>query len=136
MSILPLTHLIDYHLRVPVREIFPRIGSSGFQTGKSFSIHLFITPNRTYLLLRGVPQAVSPKEIPDRIQLNLTVDLPYQVEGRLPSSQSFREATVGHFEVGPLHNFLDRSLLVEFVLTELSTDHMPTDSVRYRFSSP
>ena len=136
MSILPLTRFIDCSLHVPVRELFQRISSSGFQTGKSFSIHLFITPNRTYLLLRGVPQAISPKEMPDRIQLNLTVDLPYQMERRLPSSQSFREATVGHFEVGPLHNFLDRSLLVEFVLTELSTDLMPTGTVRYSFSSP
>jgi hypothetical protein len=104
---------------------------SDFQTGKNISILLYITPNRTNLLLRGVPQAISPKEMPDRIQLNLTVDLPYQVERRLPSSQSLREAKVGILEIGPLHNFLDRSSLVEFVLTELSTDLMPTGTVRY-----
>jgi hypothetical protein len=88
MSILPLTRFIDCNLHVPVRESFQRISSSGFQTGKSFSILLFITPNRTNLLLRGVPQAISPKEIPDRIQLILTVDLPYQVEGRLPQAEA------------------------------------------------
>ena len=27
---------------------------------------------------------------------------------RLPSGRSLREAKVGHFEVGPLHNFLDK----------------------------
>jgi hypothetical protein len=108
MSILPLTRFIDCNLHVPVREIFQRISSSGFQTGKSFSILLFITPNRTNLLLRGVPQAISPKEMPDRIQLNLTVDLPYQVERRLPSSQSLREAKVGILEIGPLHNNLEK----------------------------
>ncbi len=29
---------------------------------------------------------------------------------RLPSGISLREATVGHFEIGPLHNFLEKGL--------------------------
>jgi hypothetical protein len=97
---------------------------------KHFDSSLYC-PYQANLLLRGVPQAIGPKEIPDRIQLILTVDLPYQVEGCLPSSQSLREAKVGILEIGPHHNFLDRSSLVEFVLTELSTDLMPTGTVRY-----
>ena len=45
---------------------------------------------------------------------------------RLPFGYSLREAKMGHFEVGPLHSFLERSSVFS---AELSTDFTFTEAI-------
>ena len=50
---------------------------------------------------------------------------------RLPSGRSPREAQVGHFQVGPLHDFLEKSPFFRLVMDGAPFEHLTlTSSVR------